>query len=370
MTDGSDYITETITKAVTSGSTRHYVNDPSEAPEGVQVHEGEQGGLYWVTGEEGSADGEDGDEEPGDIPPHEMFNGEEGEPWTWDRPDPEELDAWIDGVQATPEWSTGAEAFQKAWQGGHNTASEHSTTTEEGETQWDPERVENVHDPAVEEHLNEDAASDEPVGVILLGPPGAGKGWWEEKVEEGVYGDQFDREFTRINSDDTKPDVPEYDGTNASYVHDEASHISKNRIAPEAIERQHNVFYDSVAASPEGTMRLVEEMEEAGYDMRAVFVDVPEEKSCYNVVQRYEDEGRFTPLDYVKNARDGSSETFRQVAERIGEDKIGYFNNDVEWGEPPEQVVQGDDLFKILFGPDSSIFNTLAKQFLNGEHNG
>lgn len=43
-----DYIRTTIEEAVLSKA-RRYIDDPSEAPEGVEVHEGPQGGLWYQT---------------------------------------------------------------------------------------------------------------------------------------------------------------------------------------------------------------------------------------------------------------------------------------------------------------------------------
>ncbi|AGC34484.1 zeta toxin [Haloarcula virus HVTV-2] len=323
-------------RAAAIAKDRVYVDSPDEAPEGVQVQQGDRGGLWYPSEQaEGTGTDQDGDGEP-----------ETPEPVQWDRPEPDELDEYVDKVQSSDWWSNGHEEFKKSWEEGKNTENEH--TNEDGE--YDPERAEK-HQEWAEDLLNEDARVDpdsdeDPVGVILLGPPGAGKGWWQEQVEEGAYGDSFDREFTHISSDATKEPIPEYDGENASYVHDEASHIAKNNLAPEAIDRNHNVVVDKVATSPESTKRMIENMEEQGYDIRASFVDVPSEKSAYNVVQRYHDEGRFTPLDYTVGARDDSWESFQEITEDIPEEKVGVFNNDVEWGNPPEPEEVGEDLFK------------------------
>lgn len=258
-------------------------------------------------------------------------------PTEWERPEPDELDEYVSEMQETEWWGEGLESFEAAFHGDDNTYNEH--TDDDGA--WSAERLEEVHDPAVEEMLNEDAASDEPIGVILMGPPGAGKGWWEEN-----YADKFGREFTRINSDDAKHHIPEYEGSNAAEVHEESSHIAKKELAPEAIERGHNIVFDNVASS--STHELKEAMEEAGHDMRAVFVDVPPEKSAHNVVSRYEDEGRFTPLDYTVGAREDSLGTFEEATDDMDPEKVAYYNNDVEWGEPPEAEEEGSALFKLL----------------------
>lgn len=364
-----NYIDKTIEKAVEKKTQRVYVEDPSQAPEGVQVQVGPQEGTFYEeevegSGEEaeGAEESEEGSEETDsdETPPHERWSGgnnefEESlpnEPWTWSEPDEDEIEEWIDAAQTNEKMSKANKSFEKSFHGDDNTYNEYTHENEEGETVWDEERKQK-HEKAVEKHLeeNKEAKTDEdeqPVGVILLGPPGAGKGWWEDNVEDGEYNDDFGREFLRISSDDTKPDVPEYTGTNAAEVHDEASHIAKSELQPEAIDEEYNLMYDSVATTPGDTMDIMDEMEEQGYDVRAVYVDAPKEKSVLRATTRFEDEGRYTPLDYVKTAREGSRETWDMVTERVDDSKVGEFVND-EYGEAPRvRGNVGEDIFKWI----------------------
>lgn len=306
--------------------------------------EGPKGGTGWYnthTNEVRYQDEKPDERGPGEGP---GVAGTNLDPFDLPRPTPEELDAYIKAVREHPSWEKGKEAFDRAWNGGENTMSDHVVDYDEDGAPVFTDERQALHDESVRDLLNEAAASENPIGVILIGPPGAGKGWWEEN-----YGDGFGREFTRVNSDDTKEALPEYDGSNASYVHDEASYLAKQRVFPEAVKSSHNILYDTVATSPGSTLEIMDELEAHGYDMRVVFVDVPVEKSVHNVVHRFADEGRFTPLDYVTSARQGSLGTFREVYERIGDaEKVGFYDNDVEWGEPPEPLYQGEEIFKYL----------------------
>lgn len=339
-----------------------HVPSEEEAPEGARTITGPEDGTYYIpvgespggSSSDGGDESEEGEGDEPDIDMQERNNpiGSDTHPASWERPEPEEIDGYIDEVQSSEWWSGGHEAFQEAFNGDKNTAADYSAEDPEtGETIWDPERAEQ-HREWADDLLNEDAATDEgeePVGMVLLGPSGAGKGWWQEQVEEGAYDDELDREFTHISSDETKEPIPEYDGENASEVHDEASHIAKEYLAPEAIEGEHNVMIDKVATSPESTMRMIEAMQDAGYDIRASFVDVPEDKSVHNAVGRYHDEGRFTPLEYVAGTRSQSRDSFDTIVEEAGidEEKVGVFNNDVEWGDPPEPVDVGEELLRM-----------------------
>jgi len=355
-------------RAAAIAKDRVYVDSPEEAPEGVQVQQGDQGGLWYPGGaEEGEGDdsGGDGDDvewvetEHGKVPdtdgpiPPDMRDepiGSDAHPVLWKRPEgEEELNEYITEIQDTEWYGEGSKIFEAAFHGDENTEAEH--TNEDGE--WDEERLEK-HEEWGEELLNDDAATEEgeePIGMILLGPPGAGKGWWQEQVEEGAYGETgefVERDFTAISSDRTKEPIPEYDETNASEVHDEASKIAKENLAPKAIENEHNVIVDKVATTPDSTLDMIDSMRKKGYDVRANFVNVPTEKAIHNAVSRYHEEGRFTPLDYANGAGESSRESFNTILDEaeIPDEKAGRFNNDVEWGNAPEAEFIGDDLLK------------------------
>jgi len=284
--------------------------------------------------------------------------GSDAHPLFYRRPEPDELDEYVESVRQNEEWSEGQEGFDKGFFGDQNTKAYHSD--EDGN--WDEERLEK-HDEWTDNLVNPDAEvpeGEEPVGMLVLGPPGAGKGWWQEQVESGEYGDDLGgREFTHVNSDETKEPIPEYTGTNASEVHEEASKMAKENLVDKTVNRNQNMILDKVATTPDSTIRTMEKMQEKGYDMRATFIDVPEEKAAHNAVSRFFQEGRFTPFDYLleggpdegDSARDGSKKSFEAVLDEfdIPEEKVGEFSNDVEWGNEPNAEVLGEDLLKTLY---------------------
>lgn len=364
-----------------------YLAPDQEVPENATEHSG-PGGATYVTypdaepGDDTSTSGDDGDtsdtssgddtNEDQEWDPESLtiddirsdaFDlndidrdqeiGSDAHPITWKEPETEEeINEFVEEIQKDPEYKKGQDAFDASWEDGEDTRNEYATETEDG-WEWDEAR-EQLHKEVAEESINQDADTaegEEPIGNILLGPPGAGKGWWQEQTEAGAFGEgeMASREFTQISSDETKEPLPEYDGTNAVEVHEEASKISKEDVFPESLERQQNLMIDKVATSPESTIRMVESLKEAGYDIRATFVDVPEGKSVHNATSRFYEEGRFTPLDYVASAREDSKESFETIVDEAGidESKAGTFNNDVEWGEPPEPVDVGEDLMKM-----------------------
>lgn len=283
--------------------------------------------------------------------------GSDAHPLFWSRPESDEMDEFVEGVREDEEWKQGSDAFDKSFLGDDDTENEY--TDEDGN--WDEERLEQ-HDEWTDDLLNPEANTEEgeePVGMVVLGPPGAGKGWWQEQVESGQYGDDLnEREFTHVNSDETKEPIPEYTGTNSPEVHEEASKMASDDLAPKTINEKQHTILDKVATTPDSMIETVSKMQENGYDIRASFVDVPEEKAAHNAVSRFYQEGRFTPFDYLldggpgegDSARDGSKNSFETLIEEfdIPEEKVGRFNNDVEWGNAPDAEQVGEELLKTI----------------------
>lgn len=332
--------------------------DSEEVSKSWRAYQGPRGGEGWQNTDD-PTDIRYQQDAPGPVEALQEYDSLSDIPKPKNR---EETEQYIRIIKQDETWRKGEEAFEKSFREGDNTKNRFSTTRETGDgdevIEWDEDRVREIHDPAVEDVLNEDAASDEPIAVILLGPAGAGKGWWEEQAESGAYGEGFDREFTRINSDDTKEYIPEYEGTNSAEVHKEASHLAKSRVFPEAVENNHNIMYDTVANNPEATLDMIETMQSADYDLRAVFVDTPPQNSITQVVSRFEEGGRMVPLDYAYQTTTSSRESFEEIIEFVDDEKVGVFVND-EFGEAPRVEVQGEDVFKYLafvYGDSKSLY--------------
>jgi len=282
--------------------------------------------------------------------------GSDAHPLFYRRPEPDEIDEYVEAVQNEEEWQKGKDEFEKGFLEDDDTKNEY--TDEDGN--WDEDRLEK-HDEWTDELLNPEATvpqGEEATAMLVLGPPGAGKGYWQEQVEDGEYGDDLGgKEFTHVNSDETKEPIPEYEGSNASTVHDEASKMAKEDLATKTVENNQNMILDKVATTPDSTRNLISMVEDAGYDIRASFVEVPDDKAAHNAVSRYYQEGRFTPFEYLlsggpdgESAGEASRETFETIVDEfdIPDEKIGQFNNDVEWGNIPEAEEIGDELLKMF----------------------
>jgi len=182
-----------------------------------------------------------------------------------------------------------------------------------------------VHDEIIGHFESQFGAPQEyPVAVVTGGLPGAGK---TAGLRQTV---DLDR-FTNVNSDDVKTLLPEYNGANAAWLHEESDHVARI-VLSRAVDRRQNVIIDTTmrtggsgeARMDDGIVGRVKALRERGYDVRAQFTEVPLKTSSERAMNRYVREGRFVPPGYIRTGRSTSGrfssrnrETFESVKELV-----------------------------------------------------
>jgi hypothetical protein len=135
--------------------------------------------------------------------------------------------------------------------------------------QLTPERAK-LHEQIVNKFLNPKAVApvgQKPKALFLIGAPGSGKSTagMPYVKEKGLIG-----EYTLINPDDTRSELPEYEGWNSPLLHKEASLITNREILPKAIEQRHNILIDTTGANLEKATQQIDAMAANGYDVSVV----------------------------------------------------------------------------------------------------
>jgi predicted kinase len=146
-----------------------------------------------------------------------------------------------------------------------------------------------------------------------------------------VLADQADVErsqYLTINPDDIKEHmaerglVPEVEGLSpmetSDLVHEETSLIAK-RLAARALSDGKNVIWDITMASQTSAQGRIDDLKEAGYTIKGIFVDIPVETS----VRRAESRHRHGHEDY----RYGTGHGGRYVPSNVIRE-----NTDERWG--------------------------------------
>lgn len=186
--------------------------------------------------------------------------------------------------------------------------------------------------------------NENPVIVATGGLPGAGKSQGIKQVPE--Y-----KEYLNINADDIKTMFPEYNGTNAAFLHEESDALAR-RIFDMAVEARQNLVLDVTMKSlgnpgkgqNDGLAGRLEAFAAQGYEIQIQFTEVSLDTAVREVIDRYFREGRFVPPDYVRSAREQSAssknyQTFRAL--RKMPFVVGWQHYTREYGEAPVFYDQG-----------------------------
>lgn len=191
---------------------------------------------------------------------------------------------------------------------------------------WTPER-EALHKRIINEFLHgADPGQKEPVAIFMGGLTGAGK-TSATKGRLKLLGK------VNVNADDIKEKLPEYDGWNAAYLHEESSHIADKLMAIAARTKRHIVYDGTMktyGTDKSGTLGRIKTLSKAGYRLEARFVDVDIDTSVDRAVNRFINGekhdarkknkvgGRYVPLRLIrKMAAPGGSTQPRETFNRL-----------------------------------------------------
>jgi len=166
-----------------------------------------------------------------------------------------------------------------------------------------PERA-RLHDTIVAHFLSKFTEPQvHPLVVVTGGLPGAGKSF-------GLRGVKEYEGLLNVNSDDIKALLPEYNGANAGFLHEESDLIA-TRVFREAVKARQSMILDVTMKSlgeankgiTNGLAGRLSAMRDSGYEVQLVFIDVSIDTSVRQAVARYFEQGRFVPPNYIRGAQ-------------------------------------------------------------------
>jgi predicted ABC-type ATPase len=206
---------------------------------------------------------------------------------------------------------------------------------------WNAERYAYHHKVINQLLAGHTAPSDrKPIVTILGGGTGSGKTTLSRKVLGN------DPNVLRVDPDELKLAVPEYDKLkqddplNASArVHDESSYMTKMAMA-QAASKGLDIVYDATT-SGNGGPAMAKLLAEKGYDVRAMFVDVPIDVARARAAKREADStdpinfGRHVPDEVIQWSHYGAADKFMQLKDMPEVADKKFYDNS---GKEPQLV--------------------------------
>ena len=215
---------------------------------------------------------------------------------------------------------------------------------------------------------------------IVIGLPGSGK--------SSVYTERLSQEHKSrvIDTDDFREYIPEYNGSNAALVHQEASSL-RDRVFETALDNGDNILLSTIGADAEKLEKQITAYKEEGYQVYLHLNELPNNKSLARAIGRYIGEdgtlGRYVSPRLIADYGDKPTQTYLYLtgqggmsdgqldgnlqegggsasgnaaeAGRAPEGPEGaavpadllagydWYNNDVEKGEPPRLIQTSEE---------------------------
>lgn len=185
--------------------------------------------------------------------------------------------------------------------------------------EWSTERKE-MHNRIVDKHIGESKRiGPVPRATFMLGGSGAGKGTVLKHMGDAPeISNMKVIDPDEIKMDDLKEDYERYNfsksGSAAKRLHSESSMLSK-RIVDGIIDKRNDFLKDGTFSSYEKDVAKLKEAISKGYNVSVVGVTIPLSEAVSRAKQRAERTGRAVPMQIIKKAHKGASESFLRLIE-------------------------------------------------------
>ena len=175
------------------------------------------------------------------------------------------------------------------------------------------------------------AAKKEGKVWLVLGVPASGKSTFSDPLVE--------REGALlIDSDEAKKMLPEFsNGLLAGAVHEESAKIADDVLARATANRD-NMVLPLVGKTLSSLQKRIETLNDVGYEVNLIYVDLPIEKAIERTKARFRHTGRLVSPDYLRKVGLKPKENYDRLKVTEGVDSYEAWDSDVARGSTPRNI--------------------------------
>ena len=198
--------------------------------------------------------------------------------------------------------------------------------------------------------------------IIITGPPAAGKSTYADDLA-------VETRSAIIDSDEIKKEMPEFGGgIGAMAVHEESSEIAKlmlNTILPFSP----NIVVPKVGDNNASINALRQQLQDAGYKVQVVLVDVAYPEARRRMFRRFGDTGRLVGPEYVRSVGDKPTSNYNILKEEGQFDGYAKIDNNGSQEVGPrliEDEFDGPAVRKVIEGIQLRLESSRAARGVEG----
>jgi predicted ABC-type ATPase len=139
---------------------------------------------------------------------------------------------------------------------------------------------------------------EQPIAIMMGGSPASGKSTFLKKYRPYLLED----EILKIDADEIRSQLPEYEGYNATQTHLETKDIVNLLLSDRniGIPCRFDLIYDGTMNNVKSYLPLINLLKSLGYKIFVVYIDnVPKGVIEKRALERYKRSGRFVPLEVI-----------------------------------------------------------------------
>ena len=157
---------------------------------------------------------------------------------------------------------------------------------------------------------------DEPIAILMGGSPASGKSSFLRKYAPYL----LKEELLRIDADEVRSMLPEYEGWNASQTHLETKDIVNTLLSDRTIgiPCEFDLIYDGTMNNTKSYKPLIQLLKELGYRIFVVYIDnVPYEVIKKRALERYKKSGRFVPMEVIDDFFEKGKKALNKIKSQV-----------------------------------------------------
>jgi predicted ABC-type ATPase len=158
--------------------------------------------------------------------------------------------------------------------------------------------------------------NDKPIAIFMGGSPASGKSSFLRKYSPFL----LKEEILKIDADEIRAMLPEYEGWNATQTHLETKDIVNTLLSNKniGIPCDFDIIYDGTMNSVKSYIPLMDILRKRGYKIFIVFMDnVPKDVIIKRALDRYKKSGRFVPLEVIEDFFSKGKSAFNELKKDV-----------------------------------------------------
>ncbi|MCR6637467.1 MAG: zeta toxin family protein [Sporocytophaga sp.] len=154
-----------------------------------------------------------------------------------------------------------------------------------------------------------DTSQTQPICLLTGGLPGSGKSTFLKKYSAWLTNDKV----FKIDADEIRAKLPEYKGWNATITHLETKDIVNGLLESLGEPCTFDLVYDGTMNKARNYIPLIDKIKKLGYKVFVVYMKISYDVSVQRVLERYEQTGRYVPMEVINDAYDKGFEAFETI---------------------------------------------------------